>query len=104
MTVTIGRRELLAAFGGAAVVWPLPARAQQPARPVMGYLSIGSPDFDAPRLTGLRQGMTLRAGIWRSNTRWAGDQIDRGTMAFIGPRSSSPRSLRSPKLACTRFG
>jgi putative tryptophan/tyrosine transport system substrate-binding protein len=58
MTVTIGRRELLAALGGAAA-WPLATRAQQPAMPVVGFLSPGSPEAagDASRVNAVRQGL-----------------------------------------------
>src|SRR5262249_49884996 len=57
MTVTIGRRELLAALGGAAAAWPLKAHGQQPAVPVIGYLHGQSPER-LPHLMGaFRQGL-----------------------------------------------
>src|SRR5215470_19246144 len=80
MTVTIGRRELLAALGGAVAGWPLAAGAQQ-AMPVVGYLNDGSPESDAPRLTGLRRGLSETGYVEGRNFVieycWAGNQVDR---------------------------
>jgi len=53
MTVTIGRRELLAALGGAAAAWPLAARALEPAMPVQQ----ASQGHGSPRMAGFRQGL-----------------------------------------------
>jgi putative ABC transport system substrate-binding protein len=50
------RREFFMLLGGAAVAWPLTTRAQQ-SMPVIGWLSVGSPESDNFRLTAFRQGL-----------------------------------------------
>src|SRR5262245_38107032 len=81
MTVTIGRRELLAALGGAVAAWPLAAQAQQPAMPVIGFLHSVSPDTLAHRLRGFRQGLKEAGFVEGENVaieqRWAENQMDR---------------------------
>ena len=51
------RREFITLFGGVAATWPLAARAQQSALPVVGYLNYSSPESGTSRLTGLRRGL-----------------------------------------------
>jgi putative tryptophan/tyrosine transport system substrate-binding protein len=80
MAIHIRRREFIVALGGAAA-WPLAARAQRSATPVIGYLNLGSPESDASRLTGLRRGLSQTGFVEGRNFvieyRWAGNQADR---------------------------
>jgi putative ABC transport system substrate-binding protein len=52
------RREFITLLSGAAAGWPLVARTQQAAVPVIGYLSSGSPESDTLRLSAFRQGLS----------------------------------------------
>ena len=74
------RREFITLLGGVAA-WPLAARAQQSAIPVVGYLNNGSPESDASRLTGLRRGLNQTGYVEGQNVAieycWAGNQADR---------------------------
>jgi putative ABC transport system substrate-binding protein len=104
------RREFIALVGGAAT-WPLAARAQQPAIPVIGYLATGSQDIFASRLAALRQGIGEHGYFEGRNVaieyRWASglyDQMQTLAAGLVARRvdvivSVGPPSLRAAVAA-----
>jgi putative ABC transport system substrate-binding protein len=74
------RREFITGIGATAV-WPLAARAQQPAMPVIGFLHTGSPEVTPSLVAGFRQGLNETGFIDGRNVtiefRWANNDYDR---------------------------
>jgi hypothetical protein len=120
------RREFITLLGGAAGAWPLAARAQQPAVPLIGFLHPSSPSAETYRLRAFRQGLKEGGVIEGENVnieyRWADNQIDRlptlatelvqrrvaviataESLQSLQPRRRPPRPLLSSLSPKTRW-
>ena len=114
MPVNIGRRELIAALGGAAT-WPLTAHAQQSAMPVVGFIYGGSADGDARFPVAFRKGLNETNAVEGQNViveyHWLQGHYDRlpalmadlinRRVAVIATPASGPAALAAKAATAT---
>ena len=104
------RREFITLLGGAAAVWPLSAKAQQVAMPMIGFLGSDSPQFYVERLRALRDGLKETGYVEGQNLaieyRWAqgrndrlpelaGDLVRRRPAAIVASTTPSALALKA---------
>ena len=115
MPVTIRRRELIAAIGGAAAMWPLAARAQQSAMPVVGFVSGMSFSASERQAAAFRKGLSETGYLEGQNVaveyHWLNGQYDqlpslmaelvRRRVAVIATPGSHPAALAAKAATTT---